>query len=189
MIHLNKLRNALSTYNLIIARSISSAIESSKMFTEIQQLNQPEIKIRNRPYLPGSQSVNLPETISLKSSPFLKTVQFNYEHTKADYSLSKIGGKINDISEEFFRSQQYYAIHIRNLPIQTAKDFQEVMKHLNRKPMDYINGNGFREKLLDRVYTASDEPPEFSIEPHNEMSYLHDFPTKVCIYLVLISHS
>ena len=45
--------------------------------------------------------------------------------------------------------------------------------------MVYTNGSGFREPLNELVYTASDEPAVFTIEPHNEMSYLDTFPSKV----------
>ena len=51
--------------------------------------------------------------------------------------------------------------------------------------MAYEAGSGYREKVVEKVYTASDEPPEFSIEPHNEMSYLSIFPTRVNIWLLL----
>ena len=53
--------------------------------------------------------------------------------------------------------------------------------------MVYTNGSGFREPLNEFVYTASDEPAAFTIEPHNEMSYLDTFPSKVCISFKLIN--
>jgi len=43
----------------------------------------------------------------------------------------------------------------------------------------YDAGTVPRSVVADRLYTASDERPEISIESHNEMSYLETYPSKV----------
>ena len=50
--------------------------------------------------------------------------------------------------------------------------------------MTYRYGSAFRQPAIGDVYSASDEPKEVCIEPHNEMSYLKTFPAKVRIFLI-----
>ena len=79
------------------------------------------------------------------------------------------------------------ALLIKNLPITSAGDFHDFLAGCGYEKMVYTNGSGFREPLNEFVYTASDEPAAFTIEPHNEMSYLDTFPSKVCISFKLIN--
>lgn len=71
------------------------------------------------------------------------------------------------------------ALLIKNLAIRSASDFHDFIAGCDYEKMVYTNGSGFREPLNELVYTASDEPAVFTIEPHNEMSYLDTFPSKV----------
>lgn len=146
----------------------------SAAFREINRLSQPEIKIRGRPFLAGSNSLNFPETIPMRSSEFLKAVEFQ------DNKIPRhnIGENVREYLDDCF-SEDISAVCIRNLPIKNAQDFDELVQHLGQRPMTYCYGSAFRNKVQGLVYTASDEPPEFSIEPHNEMAYLENFPTKV----------
>ena len=75
---------------------------------------------------------------------------------------------------------KYPAILIKNLPYKNADDISAICKGFSYDQMNYEFGSGFREELAERVYSASDEPDNFCIDPHNEMSYLPNSPSKVC---------
>ena len=57
------------------------------------------------------------------------------------------------------------------------------MAALDYEKLTYADGSGFRTPLNDLVYTASDEPAEFTIEHHNEMSNTRRYPSKVNLTL------
>jgi len=148
----------------------------SQFFTEIESLEeqQPTIKCRNRDFFAGSTSSNLPETLPKFVHKNFKAITVN----KSNEGLAELGGKLYPFIENYI-DQSYSAILIKNLPIKEAKDFNALVAGFEYKPMNYEAGNGFRDKVVGTIYTASDEPPEFSIEPHNEMSYLFTFPKRV----------
>ena len=57
--------------------------------------------------------------------------------------------------------------------------FRDFVDGLGYTDMSYASGTAIRERVNELVYTANDEPPSFCVEPHNEMSYVSVYPTKV----------
>ena len=68
----------------------------------------------------------------------------------------------------------------RNLPLCSMEDFQDFLQNLDFKFFEH-GVTGYRTPLGGHVYTASDDPPEVTMEPHNECSYSPFFPKKVCL--------
>jgi alpha-ketoglutarate-dependent taurine dioxygenase len=46
----------------------------------------------------------------------------------------------------------------------------------------YVHGNTPRTKVGKNVYTSTEYPPEFTISMHNEMSYAHQWPSRLFFY-------
>jgi len=57
-------------------------------------------------------------------------------------------------------------------------DFRSFIQGLDYKFFEH-GVTGYRTQLGANVYTASDDPPEVTMEPHNEVSYSAVFPKKV----------
>jgi len=147
------------------------------IFTELRQeeLIQPDIKCRDRPFLAGANSPNFPEYISKDINKYFKGVKL---------SNANSNHRMKDIGHEFRKHidsniDKYSAFLLQGLPIKGVDDFQEMISGMNYSPVIYDAGTASRSVIADCLYTASDEPPEISIESHNEMSYLEKYPSKV----------
>ena len=151
-----------------------------QFFTEIQSVKeqQPIIKCRNREFLPGSNFPGMPEILSTGMNKYFKAISFNEPNHE---NLTSLGRDIYDITEDYIK-QNYNCILIKNLHIKEAKEFDALVEGFDYIPMNYESGIGLRDKVVGKVYTASEELKEFTIEPHNEMAYLNTFPQRVSIY-------
>ena len=148
---------------------------SYKNFTKVN-LNdlQPDrkSKIRDRKYLAGSYSPNMPQFLNYEHHPMMDCVQYIGEQSLGRFAKSfrnYIDGNLVD----------YSAILFKKTPVRDDKDFSMVMKLTELPQMEYISGNASRDRIVDEIYEASNEPPELSIDTHNEMAYLTTFPSKV----------
>ena len=72
----------------------------------------------------------------------------------------------------------FTALFYRNLPLQNMADFQLFIQGLDYKFFEH-GVTGYRTPLGSHVYTASDDPCQVTMEPHNEVSYSPVFPKKV----------
>lgn len=63
------------------------------------------------------------------------------------------------------------------------EDFKSFVSNLGYKFFEH-GVTGYRTPLGDHVYTASDDPPEVTMEPHNECSYSPFYPQKVHVKLL-----
>ena len=154
------------------------------LFTEISNktLPKPLIKLRNENFLSGTSSLNMPEYIQNFDSPYLKAAKIDKHYSQ----LKDLGKDIQEYLETSIN--QYSALLIKNLPYKTAEDISEICNGFTFEQMTYESGTGYRYKLAKNVYSASEEPENFTIEPHNEMAYLENYPTKVGDRIFLVSH-
>ncbi|CAH1255168.1 Hypp1471 [Branchiostoma lanceolatum] len=135
-------------------------------------------RIRGRKWLPGSASPNYPE--------FLKPPKDGYPYvfTPEDgttASPEECAVAMRKVVHELLEKNKNGAVLFRGLPLQTAEDFSSVVNNLGLKLMGYEAGDGVRREIAKGVNTASDDPPEFCIEPHNEFAYTPLFPEKTVI--------
>ncbi|XP_002165175.1 dapdiamide synthesis protein DdaC [Hydra vulgaris] len=157
----------------IANHGISRKIFNRFIFTDIPQhkLKAPVTQIKNRPYLPGSLSNAFPDVLKCEYKPGLKIL------TTSEKDLQSIASELRNFST--LCMPEISAILLKNLPINTAEEFSLFTKALNFKPLTYAGGSGFRKTIAGDVYSASDDPSIYSIEPHNEMSYMTIYPTKI----------
>ncbi|ERN19967.1 hypothetical protein AMTRI_Chr11g100900 [Amborella trichopoda] len=74
------------------------------------------------------------------------------------------------------------AILFRGFDVRRAEDFQNVVEAFGWEEMDYGIGDATRSKVIDRVYSANEAPPEVLIDFHHEMSNRKEFPSKVIFF-------
>ncbi|XP_066298304.1 uncharacterized protein [Branchiostoma lanceolatum] len=136
-------------------------------------------RIRGRKWLPGSASPNYPE--------FLKPPKDGYPYVftpEGDTTASPEGcaAAVRKVVHEMLENKKSGAVLFRGLPLQTAEDFSRVVNNTGLKLMRYEGGGAVRSEIAKDVNTASDEPPEFCIELHNELVYTSHFPEKVIFF-------
>ncbi|XP_078575909.1 dapdiamide synthesis protein DdaC-like [Branchiostoma floridae x Branchiostoma japonicum] len=143
------------------------------------QLAAHPVRIRGRKWLPGSHSPQFPE--------FLAPPKDGYVHVftpveKVDCSPEECAPAMRQVIRNVLERRKEGALLFRGLPLATAEDFSRALVNLGLKLTNYEGGSGVRQRLAEAVDTASDDPPEFCIEPHNEMAYTPHFPEKVMFF-------
>ncbi|XP_066910285.1 dapdiamide synthesis protein DdaC-like [Clytia hemisphaerica] len=166
-------------YSAKVGRILKNSKVASSMhineLKSIDQSQQPIIECRDKKYLAGSTSKNFPKTLPIYLHNEFKAIELSNQHN----NILDIGANLRPILDDIFNHENKSAVLIKNLPITKTDHFHDFMKGCDYQPMTYESGSAYRASVNDLVYSASDEPPEFSIEPHNEMSYLSQFPQKI----------
>ena len=133
-------------------------------------------RLKDRPFTVGSAVEGFPEFLGEPRESFPHGVRVINPH---QFSLAELTTKCMEYVEE--NHAQHPAILFRGLPAETAQDFSTIAKDIPWKRMTYEGGTAFRQQIDKSVgtYTASDDPDEVTIDPHNEMSYTEVYPSKV----------
>ncbi|XP_077988161.1 dapdiamide synthesis protein DdaC-like [Glandiceps talaboti] len=178
-------------------------------FTILQKIKQPLIKTNNRAYsgggsryvyskyvqgpaqttavlagrewLPGARS-DLCEYPKFLSSP-RENLPAVYECTYSESpqnTLQDLASEAREILDDGLHV--HGAILIRKLPLSNGATFSKFVNGLGYTMMGYEGGTAVRHVLYNHVLTASDDPPSYCIEPHNELSYAPLYPSKVFFY-------
>ncbi|GAB4842304.1 hypothetical protein Ancab_012274 [Ancistrocladus abbreviatus] len=74
------------------------------------------------------------------------------------------------------------AILFRGFPVSSASDFNDVVEAFGFEDYPYVGGVGLRSKVLGRIWTANESPPDQKIPFHHEMSHAREFPTKLFLF-------
>ena len=132
-------------------------------------------RLKDRPLTVGSTGEGFSEFLGEPRESFPHGVQVTNPH---QYSLTKLTAKCMEYVEE---NARHPAILFRGLPAETAQDFSTIAKEIPWKGMIYKGGTALREQVDKSAgtYTASDDPDDVTIDPHNEMSYTEVYPSKV----------
>ncbi|KAL9955668.1 hypothetical protein ACROYT_G037021 [Oculina patagonica] len=142
------------------------------------QPNTPS-RLAGKEFLPGSTGEGFPEVLSPPTETFPHAVRVDNPglHSMDDCIISCRQYLQENLSH-------YGAVLLRNLPLKTAADFSRMTQGLGYKGMTYQGGAVEREELDSKsgTYTASDEPPQAVIEPHNEMAYSPVYPPKLLFF-------
>ncbi|MFY1691597.1 TauD/TfdA family dioxygenase [Plantactinospora sp. WMMB782] len=64
----------------------------------------------------------------------------------------------------------------------TEETLDPVMDQLLPNRLAYVHGNSPRTKVGKNVYTSTEYPPEFTISMHNELSYAHQWPSRLMFF-------
>ncbi|XP_078575914.1 uncharacterized protein LOC144861775 isoform X1 [Branchiostoma floridae x Branchiostoma japonicum] len=145
------------------------------------QLTAHPARIRGRKWLPGSHSPKFPE--------FLAPPKDGYVHVftpveKVDCSPEECAPAMQQVIRNVLERRKEGALLFRGLPLATAEDFSRALVNLGLKLTSYKGGGGIRHQLAEAVDTASDEPPEFCIEPHHDLAYTNHYPEKIMFFCI-----
>ena len=160
---------------ILAGRPRSSAVRTFFSDVSDHDLNTPVIRCKNKSFLPGSMSENYPDYLSNTPKHCFKAIR-----APNGVGLHEAGKELRKFLDENWN--EFQAILVKSMPVNTSEDFSVFGKTLGYPPMTYRYGSAFRQTIIGDTYSASDEPKEFCIEPHNEMSYLKTFPSKVRIF-------
>ncbi|HVQ91549.1 MAG TPA: TauD/TfdA family dioxygenase [Mycobacteriales bacterium] len=64
----------------------------------------------------------------------------------------------------------------------TATTLDGVLDLLLPNRLPYVHGNSPRTKVGKNVYTSTEYPPEYTISMHNELSYAHQWPSRLAFF-------
>ncbi|ERN19965.1 hypothetical protein AMTR_s00071p00129830 [Amborella trichopoda] len=81
---------------------------------------------------------------------------------------------------------RHCAILFRGFDVRCAEDFRSVVEAFGWEEMDYGNGDAPRTKVIDRVYTSNEAPPELLIDFHHESSNVRALSLSLCVVYVMI---
>ena len=145
---------------VIVGLALASSSAPTCDFREVS-LRGTEARIRGRENLPSGESWLVPETLKEPWVPMAVT-----------------GGDAG----EFLKIQG--AVVFRDLGLETADDFSEFVNDLEWKTTFIGGGGTARSVLAEGVRTASDEPPEHTIEPHQDMAHNPRYPGKLAFFML-----
>src|SRR6185295_8034801 len=78
----------------------------------------------------------------------------------------------------------YGAILFRGFEVETVAAFEEFARAVSNELLDYKERAAPRREVGRNVYTSTDYPADQSIPLHHEMSYSHNWPTKIWFHCV-----
>ena len=166
------------TKQRLLSTSNNLGEKNTNAFTKVDirelQLKEPII-LKGRSFLPGSNASTFPRQLNSVQEDFALALRAEDSMNISEW------GKIcrAEIERNLLR---FGGILFRGLPLASTEDFQLFMKSIDYPPNDYYIGSALRQTIIPQIFSASDEPPEFCIELHNEMSYLPHFNRKVCFF-------
>ena len=174
--HIRPIKHATSNVLSTKTSSVTGSIFERIPKEELAPKTRP--RLRDREFLPGSTGEGFPEFLAEPSDSFPVGVRVN---TGDKSSLSELGAHCMEYIKKKLTNSQ--AILFRGLPAETAEDFLALTQGMRGKPINYEGGTTPRPKELQNsgIYFASTEPGEYTIELHNEMTYVKNFPRKVCL--------
>ena len=89
-------------------------------------------------------------------------------------------------NREFIEEQlaQSGAILFRNFAIHSADHFAEVARAVSGELLDYNERAAPRVEVRKNIFTSTEYPADQTIRQHHEMSYAHNWPSKIWFYCV-----
>lgn len=167
---------------ILQSRSLVSkpqAAENASLFTPIPPEDialQFKHQLAGRKYLPGSQGKGFPEFLASARQGLPYALRAD---TVDHVNVHKWGHLCRDQLNKAL--PKYNAVLFRNLPLFEKKDFAQFAASLGYKPTTYEGGTGNRYLAEDEaeVYLSTSDPPDYSIELHNEMACSPVHPKKV----------
>jgi hypothetical protein len=169
----------------LLRRTLASQAPNFKLDTYFKPLTPEEIspkidyEIAGRKWLPGSKGEGFPKYLRKPREGFPYAIEAVPGNKHSLEEWAQIARQVIDNN-----LSKYGTLLLRGLPLVESKAISEFSKALGYDAMTYPGGGGADRNLHDadaQVYTASEEPPEFTIELHNELGYLPTYPRKVII--------
>ncbi|XP_064629153.1 uncharacterized protein LOC135488461 [Lineus longissimus] len=136
------------------------------------------VQVAGRRHLPGSRNKKFPKHLQPWDQHFPHRLQVEDKIQSEDVSsfASRLRPKLDGLLHT------HGAVLLKGLPIQSVEDFSCFYTGLGYELMTYVGGSGFRHSVAPNVFTGSVDPPEYTVEPHNEMAYLPYWPHLIFFY-------
>ncbi|KAG0498929.1 hypothetical protein HPP92_003620 [Vanilla planifolia] len=74
------------------------------------------------------------------------------------------------------------ALLLRGYPVRTADNFNAVVEAFGYEELPYVGGAAPRTKVVGRVFTANESPPDQKIPFHHEMAQVPTHPSKIFFF-------
>jgi hypothetical protein len=149
-------------------------------------LTRGKVQVRNRPNLPVSDAAGLPEFAKVMSPAFpaVYSPQFN---DAEDWDLEDWGVAARAAADA--NLVRHGGMLLRGIPgLETVNDFTMFCRHMKLKLVSDASYNrnmqarSMQSTCVNKIVrTSSDEPPAYTIEPHNEF-HTAGFPTKLLLF-------
>ena len=103
-----------------------------------------------------------------------------FEPNQENVSLLSWAASQRDLVES--KLLQHGAVLFRGFGLDTVEQFQEVARALTPNLLDYTERAAPRLEVGKSIYTSTEFPPDQTIPMHHEMSYSHNWPTKLYFF-------
>lgn len=149
------------------------------------------VRVRDRMHLPASVDPNLPKFVAVCGPEF--PARYVCNSADEDWDLEDWGNAVKSSMDDHLLT--HGAMLFRGLPIENHDELSIFARYLKlplkepAAPGDdtfcrNMQGRSMQSKSVsDTVRTASDEPPAYTIEPHNEY-HTAAFPKRLLLYCV-----
>ncbi|XP_022144439.1 clavaminate synthase-like protein At3g21360 [Momordica charantia] len=74
------------------------------------------------------------------------------------------------------------AVLFRGFPVEVASDFNDVVEAFGFEEFPYVGGAAPRTRVVGRVFTANESPPDQKIPFHHELAQVPEFPAKLFFF-------
>lgn len=75
------------------------------------------------------------------------------------------------------------AVLLRDFPVESADDFDEVLSTLHLgATLDYVGGDSPRNRVKGNIFTSTEMPASMTLPLHNELSFVEKYPKHICFY-------
>jgi len=126
---------------------------------------------KRRPIRSSSEFVKIAPLFETVSIPL--TIESSLESLKLHTWIDDNSQKVADLLG------QSGAILFRGFDVADQADFHAFTRSIDLEYVDYMERATPRTALGDSVYTSTEFPPEYTIRPHNENSYVINWPMKI----------
>jgi alpha-ketoglutarate-dependent taurine dioxygenase len=89
------------------------------------------------------------------------------------------GGNGDYLQEKLLK---HGAILFRNFNVDSPRYFEQFVRNVSPDLLDYNERAAPRNEVLPNIYTSTEYPADESIPLHHEMSYSHNWPTKIWFF-------
>eukprot|EP00993_Chasmostoma_nieuportense_P001282 NODE_2177_length_1259_cov_176.939929_g2069_i0.p1 GENE.NODE_2177_length_1259_cov_176.939929_g2069_i0~~NODE_2177_length_1259_cov_176.939929_g2069_i0.p1 ORF type:complete len:380 (+),score=83.63 NODE_2177_length_1259_cov_176.939929_g2069_i0:52-1140(+) len=139
------------------------------------------VQVQGRRFLPDSHNPSLPLEIQAAQPEFPKAFT-----APSDLSFEALAEQTRLLVDA--ELHVHGSLLLKNMPLPTYKEFSQLMHLLDYRTLgeqEYLKcmlGRSMTSSPIDElVRTASDDPPEYTIEPHSEY-HTAGFPAKLFLY-------
>ncbi|MFD3468134.1 TauD/TfdA family dioxygenase [Streptomyces sp. NPDC058682] len=117
-----------------------------------------------------------------------KPLEISPESVDADRGVDGLAEHLDSLPDLGNLLVRERALVFRDFGV-TREELDTVMDRLLPNRAAYVHGNSPRTKVGQNVYTSTEYPPEFVISMHNELSYAHQWPSRLLFFCDIAAES